>query len=88
MPENADLIIMVYVVLYNYLTEQWDLPALYNTLNPDSIPYLADNGAILDVPNLHVYDTLAQAKAIRDIYQMYFNHPEGALPWQHRATIN
>ena len=87
MPENVDLLVMACVVLHNYLTEQRDLPALYQRLNPDSIPYLRDDGAILAVPNLHGYHTPAQAKVIRDIYKIYFNRPEGALPWQDRAAL-
>ena len=87
MPENVDLILMACVVLHNFLTGERDIPAMYQRLNPDNIPYLYDDGAILAVPNLHGYHTPAQAKAIRDIYTTYFNRPEGALPWQHRATL-
>ena len=64
------------------------MPALYQRLNPDNLPYLRDDGAILAVPNQHVFHTHTQAKAIRDIYTTYFNRPEGALPWQHRVALN
>ena len=64
---------MACVVLHNLLTEQRDLTALYQRLNPDNIPYLRDDGAILAGPSLHGYHTPAQAKAIRDIYTIYFN---------------
>ena len=87
MPENVDLIVMACVVLHNFLAEKRDIPTLYQRLNPDNIPYLRDDGAILAVPNLHGYHTLAQAKAIRDIYTAYFNRPEGVLTWQHRAAL-
>ena len=86
MPENVDFIIMACVV-HNFFTEQRDLPALFQRLNPNNIPYLHDDGAILAVPNLHGYHTPAQAKAIRDIYTTYFNRLEGVLPWQHRAAL-
>ena len=88
MPENVDLIIMACVVLHDFLTGERDIPALYQRLNPDNLPYLHDDGAILAVPNLHGFHTPAQAKAIRDIFMTYFNRPEGALPWQHRAALN
>ena len=87
MPDNVDLVVMACVVLHNFLTEQKDLPALFQRLKPDNLPYLCDDGAILAVPNLHGYHTPAHAKAIRDIYTTYFNHPEDALPWQHRAAL-
>ena len=82
------LIIMACVVLHNFLTGDSDIPALYHRLNPDNLPYLHDDGAILAVLNLPGFHTPAQAKAIRDIYMTYFNRPEGALPWQHRAALN
>ena len=88
MPENVDLIIMACVVLHNFLTRDKDIPALYQRLNPDNLPYMCDDGTILAVPNLHGFHSPAQAKAIRDIYTTYFNRPEGALPWQHRAALN
>ena len=56
-------------------------------LNPDGIPYLREDGAILDVQNLHGYHTTAQAKATCDIYTDYFNSPQGALHWQARAAM-
>ena len=87
MPENVNLIVMACVVLHNFLAEQRDIPTIYQRLNPDNIPYLRDDGAILAVPSLHGYLTPAQAKAIRDIYTAYFNRPEGALTWQHRAAL-
>ena len=62
MSENVDLIIMDCVVLHNYPKEQHDLTALYYTLNPDNIPCLRVDGAILAVPNFHGYHTPAQAK--------------------------
>ena len=87
MSDNVDLIIMACVMLHNFLTEQRDLPALYQRLNPDNLLYLRDDGAILAIPNLLGYHTPAEAKAIGDIYTTYFNHPEGTLPWQHRAAL-
>ena len=68
MPDNVSLFIMACVVLHNFLTGERDIPALYQRLNPDNIPYLHDDGAILAVPNLYGYHIPAQAKAIRDIY--------------------
>ena len=64
MPDNVDLIVMACVVLHNFLTEQRDLPALYQRLNPDNLPYLRDDGAIPAVLNLHGYYTPAQAKQL------------------------
>ena len=51
MPENVDLIMMTCVALHNFLSGERDIPALYQRLNPDNIPYLHDNGAILAVNN-------------------------------------
>ena len=88
MPENVDLIVMACIVLHNFLTGERDIPALYQRLNPDNLPYLLDDGALLAVPNLYGFHTPAQAKAIGYIYMKFFNRPEGALPWQHRAALN
>ena len=68
-PENTDAVVKACLVLHNYLTEKCDIDAIYNRLNPDSIPYLQDDGAILDLPNLHGYHSPAQVRAIRDVYK-------------------
>ena len=86
LPENVDRVFKA-CVLHNYLKEAKDLPAINHRLNPDGIPYLREDGAILDVQNLHGYHTAAQAKGIRDIYTGYFNSPQGALVWQARAAV-
>ena len=76
------------LVLHNYLTEKCDIDDIYNRLNPDWIPYLQDDGAILDLPNLHGYHSPAQVRAIRDVYKQYFNHPQGSVTWQDRALLS
>ena len=87
LPENVDHVIKACCVLHNYLKEAKDLPAINHRLNPDGIPYLREDGAILDVQNLHWYHTAAQAKGICDIYTGYFNFPQGALDWQAWAAV-
>ena len=88
LPENVDCVIKACCVLHNYLTEAKDLPAINQRLNPDGIPYLREDGAILDVQNLLGYHTAAQAKGICDIFTGYFNSPpQGALHWQARAAV-
>ena len=85
LPENVDHVIKACCVLHNYLTEAKDLTAINQWLNPDGI--LREDGAILDVQNLHGYHTAAQAKGICDIYTGYFNSPQGALHLQARAAV-
>ena len=87
LPENVDCAIKACCVQHNYLTEARDLPAINHRLNPDGIPYLRDDGAVLDVQNLHGYHAAAQAKAICDIYTGYLNSPQGALHWQARTAM-
>ena len=87
LPENMDCVIKTSCVLHNYLTEAKDLSAINQKLNPGGISYLREDGAILDVQNLHWYHTATQAKAICDIYTGYFNSPQGALHWQARAAL-
>ena len=54
-PENADSVVKATIVLHNYLTEVKDIATLYDRLNPDHVPHLHDDGAILDLPNMHGY---------------------------------
>ena len=68
--------------------ENRDLPNIYNRLNPDNDPYLTENGALLDIQNLAGYHSPAEARAIRDIFKVYFNMPEGAVTWQGRALVS
>ena len=74
-------------VLHNFLTEVKDLPTMHQQLNPDSIPYLTDDGALIDVQNLHGYHTPAEARGVRDIYKAFFNNPSGAVTWQAQAIV-
>ena len=87
-PDNTDAVVKACLVLHNYLTEKHNIDAMYNKLNPDGIPYLQDDGAILDLPNLHGYHSPAQVRAIRDVYKEYFNHPQGCVTWQDRALLS
>ena len=72
-------------VLHTFLTEKKDIATIYNRLNPDGNPYLTDDGAIIDIRDLHGYHSANASRGIRDIYRVYFNRPEGGVPWQERA---
>ena len=84
-PENAENVVKAIIVLHNYLTEVKDIATLYDRLNPDHVPFMHDDGAILDLPNLHKYHSPQQVRAIRDVYKQYFNQPQGSVTWQDRA---
>ena len=59
-PENAETVVKATIVLHNYLTEVKDIATLYDRLNPYHVPYMNDDGAIFDLPNLHGYHSPQQ----------------------------
>ena len=65
-------------ILHNYLSESIEIPTIFNQLNPEHDPYLSEDGAILDVRE-HGFHHPQEARAMRDFYKVYFNHPEGAV---------
>ena len=70
--DNTEVVVKTCIVLHNYLTEKKEIAAIYNILNPDGDPYLQEDGAILDLPNMHGYHSPQQVRAIRDVYTQYF----------------
>ena len=84
LPDNVDSIIKACVVLNNFLRGRKDLNELSQQLNPDNVPFLWDDGAILDLDR-RGYKSSTAAKAIRNIYKNFFRRPEGQVTWQDRA---
>ena len=87
LPENADKIVKACIVLHNFLRGKKDLHGFHQQLNPDNMPFLQDDGAILDLDH-RGYHLSPQAKAIRNIYKEYFMRPEGQVTWQDRAIAH
>ena len=84
LPNNADSVIKACVILHNFLRGRKDLNDLTQQLKPDNVPFLRDDGAILDL-NRRGYNSSTAAKAIRNIYKNFFRRPEGQVTWQDRA---
>ena len=83
LPDNADSIIKACVVLHNFLRGRKDLNELSQQLNPDNVPFLQNDGAILDL-NRRGYKSSTAAKATRNIYKNFFRRPEGQVTWKDR----
>ena len=84
LPDNADSVIKPCLVLHNFLRGRKNLNDLTQQLNPDNVPFLRDDGAILDLDR-RGYKSSTAAKAIRNIYKNFFRRPERQVTWQDRA---
>ena len=88
-PDNNTAVVQACCVLHNFLTKvKKELPLIHQQLNPDGIPYLTNDGALIDVRNLHEYHTPAEARGVRNIHKAFFNHPAGAVTWQGCAIVS
>ena len=81
-PTTVKFIVKATCVLHNYLREHSTLAATYANLNPNHIPYLGTNGAIIRLEALNGYRSAKEARIIRNKFKQYFNSPEGAVTWQ------
>ena len=82
--DNAISVVKACVMLHNFLMEKrftLQVRALETELNPDDVPFLTDEGAIVPLPRVG-YHSQAEARRIREVYKAYFNSPEGAVTWQ------
>ena len=81
-PTTVKFIVKATCVLHNYLREHSTIAATYANLNPNHIPYLGTNGAIIRLEALNGYRSAKEARIIRNKFKQYFNSPEGAVTWQ------
>ena len=81
-PETVKIIVKATCVLHNYLRENSPIATTFANLNPDHIPYLGANGAIITLEALNGYRSAKEARIIRNKFKEYFNSPTGAVSWQ------
>ena len=81
-PYTVMFIVKATCILHNFLRGNSTLATTYADLNPDHLPYLGENGAIVDLDNLQGYRSARESQRIRNIFKNYFTSPVGAVLWQ------
>ena len=72
-PETVKIIVKATCVLHNYLMENYTIATTFANLNPDHIPYIGVNRAIVTLEALIGYRSAKEASIIRTKFNEYFN---------------
>ena len=75
-PANIDFIVQACVCLHNILTPDKEFHEIAAQPNPNTIPYLEDDGLIRYLPRLNGYHAGRDAQGVWDIFRVYFNSAE------------
>ena len=81
-PNTVKIIVKATCTLHNYLRENSTTATNFANLNPDHIPYLGINAAIIRLEVLNGYRSAKKARIICNKFKEYFNSPVGAMSWQ------
>ena len=82
--KHVDAVVQACVCSHIFLAEDKPTSQMFAELNPESRPYMRQNGMMRNLLRLLGYGSSNDARTVRDTFKEYFNSPQGNVSWQQR----